>query len=90
MKILAFLAIRQYCHLIWPPPSPNTRIKYMEGLIKNCCCVGNSSMDTYDGGSTTSWLWTSCQSIIGGVQNASKGNLSLLGKNVFLKTYDIV
>ncbi|MCI33381.1 hypothetical protein A2U01_0054598, partial [Trifolium medium] len=29
-------------------------------------------MDTYDGGSTTSWVWTSGQPIIGGVQNASK------------------
>jgi hypothetical protein len=47
-------------------------------------------MDTYDGGSTTSWVWTSCQPIVRGVQNASKGNLSMLGKNSFLKTYDIV
>ena len=40
-------------------------------------------MDTYDGGSTTTWVWTSCQSVIGGIQNASKGNLSYDWQKLF-------
>lgn len=30
-------------------------------------------MDTYDGGTTASWVWACCQSFIGGLQDAFKG-----------------
>ena len=39
--------------------------------------LGNSSMDTHDGGSTASWLWASCQPIVGSIQYATKGILWL-------------
>ncbi|RVX00841.1 AUGMIN subunit 7 [Vitis vinifera] len=36
---------------------------------------GNSPLDSHDGGTTASWVWTSCQSLVGGVQDAFEGNL---------------
>lgn len=42
-------------------------------LILKVLLVGNSSMDTYDGGTTASWVWACCQSFIGGLQDAFKG-----------------
>ncbi|KAE7999237.1 hypothetical protein FH972_003690 [Carpinus fangiana] len=36
---------------------------------------GNSSLDTHDGGTTAPWVWPSCQSLIGGIQDAFEGNL---------------
>lgn len=50
----------------------------------NCAIdVGNSTMDTHDGGPPTSWVWTSCQSFIGGVQDAFEGNLPMFAKDAF-------
>lgn len=39
-------------------------------------------MDAHDGGSTTSWIRTSCQSAIGSLQNAFEGNVSMLGSHL--------
>lgn len=35
--------------------------------------VGNSSLDAHDGGTTAPWVWPSCQSLIGGIQDAFEG-----------------
>jgi hypothetical protein len=29
--------------------------------------IGDSAMDTYDGGATIAWFWTSSQSLTGGI-----------------------
>lgn len=39
---------------------------------------GNPSLDTHDGGSTASWLWSSCQPIVGSIQYAIEGILLLI------------
>lgn len=42
--------------------------------------VGNPSLDTHDGGTPASWVWTSCQSLIGGIQDAFEGTSMLIMK----------
>lgn len=38
-----------------------------------CFLVGNSALDTHDGGTTAPWVWPSCKSLIGGIQDAFEG-----------------
>ena len=58
--------------------------------------VGNSSLDSYVGGTAASWFWTSCQSVVGGIQDAFEGipmlNSStnfLTEKRFFLSNYSV-
>jgi len=30
-------------------------------------------LDTHDGSATTSWVWTRCQPVVGGIQDALEG-----------------
>lgn len=32
--------------------------------------IGNSSMDTYDGGTSTAWIWACCTSLIRDIQES--------------------
>lgn len=41
-------------------------------------------MDSHDGGTAASWFWTSCQSVVGGIQDAFEGMLILNSSTDFL------
>jgi hypothetical protein len=35
--------------------------------------LGNTPLDAHDGSATASWVWTSCQPVVGGIQDALEG-----------------
>nr|TKS01691.1 hypothetical protein D5086_0000170160 [Populus alba] len=42
---------------------------------------GNTPLDAHDGSATTSWVWTRCQPVVGGIQDALEDNLLMVSNH---------